>query len=160
MNVKLVILKPGEHWLSDKPAEDGYWGFVRCKKDYEDEKSTLRKEFEELIGDLKKEGRNIELLPGILEIKREDDAIENFRKLKTPDVDVNIIFAVEGFPDLDIIVAGSKNVIFFDKFKPNIYWGTLFLPPYYQELKSKGNAKNVFLVEGNWEKLKSILRGI
>lgn len=156
MKIRLVVGKPAEHWLSDKPAEDGYWGFVRCRADYEGEKATLLKEFGDLTKALKKEGRDVELIPGFLEI---DGGMDIVNTLKAEGADVAIVFNLCGINQTAIVNA-SKNTIFFDKFRPNTYHGTLFNPPFYQKLRAEGKAKNVYLVEGDWEKLKSILRKI
>jgi hypothetical protein len=157
MKIKLIISRPEEHWLSEKPVENGYWGFIRCKEDYEKEKATLLQEFTELIDDLKKEGKDFELIPKLFEVSYWDEEQKTINDLKTPESDINICFAVRALPQ-KALVAASKKLIFFDKVKPNTYWGTLFNPPFYQKLKSDGKSNNVFLVEGSWEKLKKILR--
>ena len=34
LKVRLVIGKPADHWLSEEPVKDGYWGFVSICGDY------------------------------------------------------------------------------------------------------------------------------
>ena len=54
---RLIIIKPSSYWLSEKPVKRGYWGFVRSKEDYRDEKNRIEKEFIEVVGELRKEGK-------------------------------------------------------------------------------------------------------
>jgi len=137
LKVRLVIGKPADHWLSEELVKDGYWGFVRCKEDYEREKSVVRRQIEGLISDLKKERIDIEFLPEI-EIQNLDDVLKKFDELKN--TAINIILGISplewGRPEMcskliNAITAASKYTILFDKFGPNIYAGTLFTPPAY-----------------------------
>ncbi len=166
MKIRLVISRPAEEWLGSTPAKTGYWGFVRTREDYEKEISAIQKEFETVIDALREEGKDIDLLPS-LEIKGEDDVLHNIANLQQPDVNIILIPGMPGNPVLtdfmDLtysLVSNSRYSILFDRVKPNIYMGTLFSPPTYQTLKRHRRAQRVFLVEEDWEKLKSILRGI
>ncbi|RLI25415.1 hypothetical protein DRO58_06410 [Candidatus Bathyarchaeota archaeon] len=156
--MRLIFAKPGDYWLSEREVERGYWGFVRCRRDYEREKASVKRWFKDLIRGLRDEEVDIELLPEV-EIQNVDDLLGSIDEMERSDVNVVLVT----FPIGDLvygIVAASKYAIFFDKFKPNTYAGTLFTPPAYQMLKQRGLANNVFLVEEDVEKLKAILRAI
>jgi len=166
LRVRLVIGKPADHWLSEEPVKDGYWGFVRCKEDYEGEKSVVCQQIEGLISDLRKEGMKIEFLPEI-EIQNLGDVLKNFDELKK--TAVNIILGISPLewcrPEMcsklvNAIASASKYIILFDKFGPNIYAGTLFTPPAYQFLKRHHLVNRVFQVEGDERRLKTILRSV
>ncbi|MCD6521182.1 hypothetical protein J7K56_00200 [Candidatus Calescamantes bacterium] len=75
MKVRILIIKPSKQWLSEKESEKGYWGFVRCRKDYEKEKENINDEFENLVKSIKKEGIEVNLLPTI-EVKNVDDLLK------------------------------------------------------------------------------------
>jgi len=158
LQMRLIFAKPGDYWLSEREVERGYWGFVRCRRDYEREKASVKRWFKDLIRGLRDEEVDIELLPEV-EIQNVDDLLGSIDEMERSDVNVVLVT----FPIGDLvygIVAASKYAIFFDKFKPNTYAGTLFTPPAYQMLKQRGLANNVFLVEEDVEKLKAILRAI
>lgn len=168
----MIIVKPKDHWLLKEPSEKGYWGFVRCKEDYEKEKSLVHQQIEDLIENLRKEGMKIEFLPE-LEIQSKNNVLKEMEELKKADVNTLLpIFPLgwtgglenerdPAYGDLAYaLVAASNYAIFFDKFKPNIYAGTLFTPRVYQTLKLHGLKDKVFLAEGDEEKLKIVLRGI
>ena len=163
LKIRLIFAKPTDYWLSEKEVERGYWGFVRCRRDYEQEKASIKRQFKDLIENLRDEGISIELLPEI-EIQNMDDLLRSMDEIERSDINVVLVTFPIGWRSLgDIIygiVAASKYAIFFDKFKPNTYAGTLFTPPAYQMLKQHELANNVFLVEGDVEKLKAILRAI
>ena len=163
LKIRLIFAKPTDYWLSEKEVERGYWGFVRCRRDYEQEKASIKRQFKDLIENLRYEGISIELLPEI-EIQNLVDLLRRIDEIERSDVNVILaMFPIGWRSSSDIIygiVAASKYAIFFDKFKPNTYAGTLFTPPAYQMLKQHELANNVFLVEGDVEKLKAILRAI
>jgi len=156
MQIRLIIGKPTQHWLGEREVEDGYWGFVRCKKNYEEEKKTISDQFEKVFKDLRKEGMEIEILP---EVEIREIEIDKYEVLKESDVNIYLPFQMSGW---DLVVSSSKYLISFDKFKPNIYSGTLFFFFCYQKLKRlyPSLGRRIFLVEEDWEKLKSILRSI
>jgi len=163
LQARLIFAKPTDYWLSEKKVERGYWGFVRCREDYEQEKTSVKRQFRGLIQSLRGERIDIELLPEI-EIQNTDDLLKNIHEMERSDVNVILVtFPIGVWSPGDLtygIIAASKYAIFFDKFKSNTYAGTLFTPPAYQMLKKRGLANNVFLVEGDMEKLKAILRAI
>lgn len=162
MKVRILIIKPSKQYLSEKESEKGYWGFVRCRKDYEEEKENINNE-ENLIESIKKEGIEVNLLPTI-EVENIDDLLKKEEEIKKSDV--NIVLAISGggwFSCGDLIhgiVAFSNYVIFYDNFKPNIYAGTLFNPPAYKLLEKNALSEKVFLVEGDMDKIKIILRAV
>ncbi|RLI24003.1 hypothetical protein DRO57_07775 [Candidatus Bathyarchaeota archaeon] len=161
--MRLIFAKPGDYWLSEREVERGYWGFVRCRRDYEREKASVKRWFKDLIRGLRDEGVDIELLPEV-EIQNVDDLLGSIDEMERSDVNVVLVtFPMGVWSPGDLtygIIAASKYAVFFDKFKPNTYAGTLFTPPAYQMLKQRGLANNVFLVEEDVEKLKAILRAI
>ena len=163
LQMRLIFAKPGDYWLSEREVERGYWGFVRCRRDYEREKASVKRWFKDLIRGLRDEGVDIELLPEV-EIQNVDDLLGSIDEMERSDVNVVLVtFPMGVWSPGDLtygIIAASKYAVFFDKFKPNTYAGTLFTPPAYQMLKQRGLANNVFLVEEDVEKLKAILRAI
>ena len=163
LQIRLIFAKPTDYWLSEEKVERGYWGFVRCREDYEREKTSVKQQFKDLIQSLRSEGINIELLSEI-EIQNMNDLLRNIHEMEKADVNVILVtFPIGAWRPGDLtygIVAASKYAVFFDKFKPNTYAGTLFTPPAYQMLKQHELANNVFLVEGDMEKLKAVLRAI
>ena len=149
---------PGKVFMGEKPSEAGYWGFVRSRKDYEGERENVIKELELLINNMKEEGYDIELLP-LMEVasERYSEVYKHYEDISK--ADVNIIFPFSFQRDvLEVVVAFSKFVIIFDKFSP-IYAGTLFAPPFVNEYKELG-FRNIFIVEGDWKRLRRILRAI
>lgn len=160
MKIRVIICAPNPVFLREKPTEKGYWGFVRSKKDYEDEKNKVIRELESLINDLRREGYDIDLLPNFEFLCYEKEYAKVYKKSKELlEADLNIILPF-GFykPVIETIISFSKNVIIFDKFEP-IYSGTLFAPPLIKEYEQYG-FRNIFIVEGDWEKLKKIIRVI
>ena len=160
MKTRVIICMPSPNFLREKPTEKGYWGFVRSKKDYEDEKEKVLNEFKSLVGSLKREGYDIELLPHI-EISCTDEGYAKAYKLseKLLEADINIILPFSFHrPCIEAIIALSKNIIIFDKFSP-MYSGTLFAPPLVKEYEQYG-FRNIFIVEGSWEELKRIIRAV
>lgn len=161
--IRLILIKPTEHWLQEKCVDDGYWGFIRCRSDYESEKSKIDGEFHDIVSSLIKEGKEIELLP-LMEIEKVDDVMDNFSSIR--EADLNIILAVFPMGVWDpgslsyALVSASKYIVFFDKFKPNTYAGTLFNPPVIKFLEERGLPNRVFIVEGDVGKLKSIIRAL
>jgi len=161
--IRPIIIKPSDHWLQDKCVEDGYWGFIRCRSDYENEKEVIVEELKKLVSSLKTEGKEIELVP-LFEASSIDDVMDNFSLLN--EAYLNIVYAV--FPGgvwsagslTYAIASASRFVVYFDKFKPNTYAGTLFNPPAIKYLEKRKMSNNVFLVEGDLEKLKSIIRAL
>ncbi|HDJ04481.1 MAG TPA: hypothetical protein ENF85_00630, partial [Candidatus Bathyarchaeota archaeon] len=141
LKARLIFAKPTDYWLSEKKVERGYWGFVRCREDYEEEKASVKRQFRGLIQSLRGEGIDIELLPEI-EIQNTDDLLKNINDMERSDVNVILVtFPMGAWSPGDLtygIVAASKYAVFFDKFKPNTYAGTLFTPPAYQTLKKHG----------------------
>ena len=163
MNVRLLIIKPIDRWLSEEKAEEGYWGFVRCREDYEKEKTNIHRQIEDLIANLRGEGIEVDLLPTI-EIENVDDLLERTEDLRKADVNIVLTLFPAGWisaGDLSYgIVAASNYVVFYDRFRPNIYAGTLFNPPMYKRLEKNKLSDKIFLVEGDPEKLKAILRAV
>ena len=159
--IRLIVVKPSDYWLSEKPVEKGYWGFVRSIKDYEDEKKTVKKEFEQVIEELRREGKEVTLLP-LLEINKVNEVLEKFEELREADLNVVLEFAPAGVWDpgslIHAIVSASKYILIFDKFKPNTYAGTLFAPPVVKYFEEKGLGNKLFIVEGDFEKFKAIVR--
>ena len=158
---RLIIVKPSSYWLSEKPVKRGYWGFVRSKEDYEDEKNRIEKELIEVVEELRKEGKKITLLPS-LEVEKVNDVLEKFDDFKEAYLNIVLEFAPAGVWNpgslIHAIVAASNFVLVFDKFKPNIYAGTLFAPPAIKYLEERGLSGKVFIVEGDFKKLKIIMR--
>jgi len=163
MELRILIIKPPKQYLSEKESEKGYWGFVRCKKDYEEEKENINKEFKNLVGSIKKEGIEANLLPAI-EVENISDLLKKEKEIKKSDVNIVLTISWGGWYScgdlIHGIVALSDYVIFYDSFKENIYAGTLFNPPAYKLLEKNGLSEKVFLVEGDKEKIKIILRAI
>ncbi len=161
--VRLIVSKPSEHWLSEKPVENGYWGFIRCRKDYEDEKNTIKEEMEKIVESLIDEGKDLELL-SMIEIQNINDVMDKFNSLMEADLNIVLVFFPIGVWDpgslIYAIISASKYVVFFDKFRPNTYAGTLFTPPAIKYLEERKMNNKVFIVEGDVEKLKSIIRAI
>jgi len=148
LNVRLLIIKPIDRWLSEEKAEEGYWGFVRCREDYEKEKTNIHRQIEDLIANLRGEGIEVDLLPTI-EIENVDDLLERTEDLRKADVNLVLTLFPAGWisaGDLSYgIVATSNYVVFYDQFRPNIYAGTLFNPPMYKRLEEHKLSDKIFL---------------
>jgi len=161
--IRLIVSKPSDFWLSEKYVERGYWGFIRCEKDYEDEKISIEEEIGEIITSLKNEGKDLELLP-MIEVQNINEVMNNFYSIREADLNIVLVFFPMGVWDpgglVYAVVSASNYVIFFDKFRPNIYAGTLFTPPVIKYLEERKMDDKVFIVEGDIEKLKSIIRAL
>jgi len=158
LKVTPVISFP-RRFMGEEPADTGYWGFVRSRKDYDREKQTVLTELGELVKQLNDEGHRICLLPEIETAVDIDSVMAAHDAVQDADVALNLTFGSLGnlgYPLLD----GPRYLIFFEKYKPNIYSGTLFSPPSYQEIKRRGLARRVFIVEGDFGKLAKILRAL
>lgn len=158
MRIRPVICQPHGAMLGEEPAEAGYWGFVRCRGDYEAEKERVVGELKDLVSAMRGEGYDVELLPP-LEVPGENhgEVYKASRELREADVNVVLPF---GFPRpaLEVVVALSKFTVVFDKFEP-IYAGTLFAPPFVKEYRDAG-FRGLLIVEGDWGRLKRVLRAI
>jgi hypothetical protein len=156
LKVRPVISVPSG-FMGEEPTKTGYWGFVRSKGDYEREKESVLSELKELIEKLSGEGFRISLLPELELPPNLMAAVGVYEQIRESDVILYLTFAPPG--DLCYSFPGaSRYLIFLEKFRPNVYSGTLFSPPRYQEMKRRGLGNRVFIVEGDFEKLKKILR--
>ena len=146
-------------FMGEEPSKTGYWGFVRSRGDYEKEKGKVLEELRELVEKLKDEGFEIALLPELELPPRADAIMGVYDRIRGSDVAIYLTFAPPG--DLCYaLLEACRYLIFFEKFKPDTYAGTLFSPPRYQEMKSRGLGNRAFIVEGDMGKLARILRAL
>lgn len=155
VSVRVVFGKPSSYWLSEKPREEGYWGFVRSRADYESEKARVEKEIDEILMGLG--GMyGFRRLPSI-EVENEDDVMRNFNDLRQTDIAIYLPIGPQNTRRmLSAIASAARFVVVYDKFGENIYFGTLFSPPA-MVVEGEG-LRNVVLAEGDVKTLKSALR--
>ncbi|MGC8601787.1 MAG: hypothetical protein ACP5LS_05155 [Thermoprotei archaeon] len=167
LKVVLVFLRPGEDFLKEEKTDTGYWGFVRSKKDYEQEVKSVTDELGEVFRELSNSGYSIEVKPSV-ELTSMWDLERKADDLRGTHVAVVLPLGGVGLyqdPDRSVmsgLLSLVDYVIVYDKFGEHIYSGTLFAPPLYQNLSSKSAdlARRVLLAEGDLGLITSSLRAM
>ena len=157
MRIRPVICMPEPPFMGEEESKQGYWGFVRSRRDYDEESSRVLGELRGVLQGLRGEGYEVSLLP-LVELPpdaRYGEAYKLFEELSA--AELNVIFPF-GFPraSLEVALAASKYAVIFDKYQP-IYSGTLFAPPLVKHYREYG-FRGVMMVEGDWEELKRVIR--
>ncbi|MBN1268215.1 MAG: hypothetical protein JXB04_01390 [Kiritimatiellae bacterium] len=160
-----------DEFMGVEPNPKGYWGFIRCRADFERERDRVTALLEEQVAALRDEGRRIELLAPLTfgnADMNNNRLIARAAELREADVNILLQF----FPTTGacppqgsafyFIHACSKFLVNVDLAEPRTYGGTLFAPPDYQHMLRRDPrlVRTVFLVESGLDKLRRILRAI